>query len=85
MLQITRPACEHLRQMLSYAPDGVAVRLYRQYDDLAIAVDEVYDDDLSCEYEGRTVLVMDSEMSQLLAQRRLYLELTEQGPQLAVV
>jgi len=85
MLQITRPACEHLRQMLTHAPEGVAVRLYLQYNDLAIAVDEVYDDDLSCVYEGQTVLVMDSEMSQLLSQRRLDVELTEQGPQLAVL
>ena len=87
MLQITPTAGQHLVKMLSaaQAPAGVAVRLYIQYDDVAMAIDEMFDGDASYDFEGRTVLVMDAKMSQLLDRRRLEIEQTEKGPQLAVI
>ncbi len=87
MLQVSQPAVKHLAQMLSeaHAPEGVAVRLYLQYDDLAVAIDEVFEGDALYDFEGRTVLILDAHMCAMLAQRRLDVEQTEQGPQLAVV
>lgn len=87
MLQLTHPAGEHLAHLLleARAPEGVAVRLYLQYDDLAMAIDEMFEDDAAYDFDGRVVLVLDAHMSHMLDHKRLEVEQTEQGPQLAVI
>ena len=73
MLTITEAAGARLAEILDQrdAPDEIAVRLVYDGQNLAMQADSSRPGDETFEHEGRTVLVLDSELSRLLAEQTL--------------
>ncbi len=86
MLNASDDACALLCQMLteSDAPDDAAVRLVIEDDQLSMKVDEEKPGDETILHEGKTVLLVDAEMSQDLDGKMLDVEDTEEGPKLTM-
>lgn len=86
MLTITDAASAHLAQMLAdaEAPDEVAIRIAVGEGGLVLALDAAHAEDATFDHEDRTVLVLDVEVSQLLEEKTLDVQDTEEGPQLAI-
>ncbi|MEX0885418.1 MAG: hypothetical protein WD009_03165 [Phycisphaeraceae bacterium] len=86
MLTITETAGEHLSQLLedAEAPEGAAARFVASDEGLSLHVDEPRPGDETLEHEGRTVLLLDAQIAELLADRTLDIEQTEEGPALTL-
>ena len=86
MLSITEPAAEHLSKLLNEAdaPEGSAARFVASQEGLSLQVDSPQADDKTVEHQGKTLLIMDSQVAELLDDKTLELEETEDGPTLTV-
>jgi len=87
MLTVTEEAKTHLANLLdsSEAPEGTAVRLVPNPEQgLGLTTGTPEPDDAAYELEGRTVLVINSELNAQLDNHTLDTEQTEQGPALTI-
>jgi Fe-S cluster assembly iron-binding protein IscA len=81
MLNVTEPASQHLAKLLddAEAPEGAAARFVHGENGLALQVDEPKDDDQTHEHQGRTVLLIDPQVADLLQNKTLDVRETEEG------
>jgi len=81
MLTVTDPAGEHLAKLLddAEAPEGTAARFVAGEDGLALQVDEPKEDDQNHDHQGRTVLLIDPQVAELLQDKTLDVRETEEG------
>ncbi len=86
MFSITEAAGAHLAGLLERdeAPEDVFVRLEQKKDGLALRLGHAHPGDSTFAHEGRTVLLLDEELCQELADSTLDVEDTEAGPRLRV-
>lgn len=82
MLTLTATAGTCLVQLLENKPPEAVVRLVPSPEGLAIQVSEVQPGDVTLSHDNQTVLAIDAEVSQLLAEKTLDAQSTEQGTQL---
>ncbi|MFQ5895681.1 MAG: hypothetical protein ACE5JJ_07690 [Nitrospinota bacterium] len=87
MLTLTEAAGARLAYLLdeAEAPEDVAVRIVLEGRNLALKLDGARPDDATFAHEGRTVLLLDQKVSQLLADDTLDVEDTDDGPKLALL
>ena len=87
MLTVTEAASAHLRRILDEAgqPEDVVARFVREGSKAALRADTVKSGDVTFEHEGQTVLVADEAVSEMLADRTLDVQETEDGPQIKLV
>ncbi len=85
MLTVTEDARAHMAQMLAEAEveDDTALRFVRTERGFAPELDNAGPGDTTFDHEGRTVLVLDEQVSELLTDRTLGLRDTDEGPRLA--
>ena len=76
MLTVTEAASAHLAQMLKQqdAPEDIAVRFVCEEQGIALQPDSERAGDTTFPHDGRTVLVLDAQVSELLAEDTLDLE-----------
>ena len=76
MLVVTEAARAHLAQMLGQegVPEAAAVRLVREADGVTLQSDAERQGDQTFEHGGRTVLVLDAQISELLSESTLDIE-----------
>ena len=76
VLVVTENAGMHLEQLLRMqgSPDGMVVRLVNESQGIAVQQDSQRVGDTTFQHEGRTVLVLDAEVSTLLSNDTLDLE-----------
>jgi len=81
MLTVTDPASAHLAKLLedAEAPDNAAARFVAGEEGLALQVDEPKEDDQAHQHQGKTVLLIDPEMAELLQDKTLDVRETEEG------
>ena len=86
MLNASDAACAFISELLtaSEAPDESAVRFELDEDQLSMKLDEEKPGDVTFLHEGKTVLLVDAEMSEVLDGKTLDVEDTEKGPQLTM-
>jgi len=86
MLTITEAAGGYLSKVLddaNAAPD-TAVRLVVESNGLTAALDSERPGDASIDHDGRKVLLLDSQASQVLSERTLDVQATDDGPRLGI-
>lgn len=81
MLTVTDPASAHLAKLLddAEAPDGAAARFVNGEEGLALQLDQPRDDDQTHDHQGRTVLLLDPEIADLLQDKTLDVRETDEG------
>lgn len=86
MLNASDAACAFLGQLLveSDAPDDAAVRFVIDGNSLSLQLDDEKPGDATFNHEGRTVLVVDEDISKILDGKTLDLEESEEGPKLTL-
>ncbi len=86
MLTLTEAAGGYLNKVLEEAkvPADTAVRLVVESDGLTSALDTPRPGDTAFDHEGRKVLLLDERASQLLAERTLDVQPTDEGPRLGI-
>ncbi|MCG8407766.1 MAG: hypothetical protein MI923_21410 [Phycisphaerales bacterium] len=79
MLTVTEAASAHLEKMLKQkeVPEGTAVRFVDDGDGVVLRQDTQRDGDAAFQHNGRTVLLLDARMSELLAKDTLDLKDSE--------
>ncbi|MHC4442934.1 MAG: hypothetical protein ACYTF1_14435 [Planctomycetota bacterium] len=86
MLTVTESASGHLANLLveAEAPEDVAVRFILEGQGLAMALDNERPEDEKFDHDGKTILLLDNQISELLADKNLDIETDDDGPQLAL-
>lgn len=86
MLTVTESAGAHLTQMLEEvkAPDQAAVRLVAQDQGLTLKVDTESEGDTTFSHKGKTVLIVDAQVADSLADSTLGVAETQEGLQLTI-
>jgi Fe-S cluster assembly iron-binding protein IscA len=86
MLNITEAAGGYLSKVLddANATPETAVRLVVQSSGLTAALDTERPGDAAIDHDGRKVLLLDAQASQVLADRTLDMQPTEEGPRLGI-
>ena len=84
MLTLTESAGAHLAGVLAEAPENAAVRLTVQQQSLAPTLDQPREQDVTFEHEGRTVLVLEPKLADLLSDRTLDTQDSEEGSRLVL-
>jgi hypothetical protein len=86
MVMMTETAGEYLTTVLDDANvvEERAVRLVIEGDTLTPRLDTARPGDTTCEHEGRIVLVLDEQVSQMLAESTLDVRATEEGLKLVL-
>lgn len=86
MLNITEPAADHLAKLLdeAEAPEGTAARFIASEEGLSLQVDSPKPEDQTIEHGGKTLLVMEPQVAELLDDKTLALEDTDDGPALTI-
>ena len=76
MLTVTEAACEHLAELLKAhdAPEGTAIRFVNEGQGIALQHDSEREGDTTFEHDGRTVLLLGTQMAELLAEAKLDIE-----------
>jgi Fe-S cluster assembly iron-binding protein IscA len=84
MLTVTDNAGAHLTQLLDEfnAPEDMAIRFVLDGKQLAPKLDSVHADDATFNHNGRTVLILDENISQALTNHTLDVQATDDGPRL---
>ena len=87
MFTMTETAGEYLTTVLddANAAEETAIRLVIEDNTLMPKLDNARPGDATFDHEGRTVLVLDEQMTQVLAESRLDVSATEEGPQLVLL
>ena len=83
-MHVTEAAAGHLATLLEQAPEEAAVRFVPQGNALSMQLDSPKPEDKTYEFQDKTVLVLDPQIDEALAERTLDLQETPQGPQLAL-
>ena len=86
MLNASDAACAYISELLtsSEAPDESAVRIVIEENQLSMKLDEEKPGDETILHEGKTILLVDAEISQVLDGKTLEFEDTEEGLKLTV-
>jgi hypothetical protein len=86
MLTVTESAGAHLSSLLveAEAPEKVAIRFVREGDGFALDLDNPRDGDTTFAHQERTVLVLDDEVSKLMADLTLDVKDSDAGPKLTL-
>lgn len=86
MLTVTEAASAHMARMLTeaQAPDDAALRIVPADGGLAVRVDSEHEGDATFAHEGKTVLLLDTKMSDSLAERTLDVQDSGEGPRLTL-
>ncbi|MFW6039082.1 MAG: hypothetical protein ACOC9P_01235 [bacterium] len=86
MLTITEPAANHLGKLLdeAEAPEGTAARCVASEEGLSLQIDSPGENDHTFEHDGKTLLVLDPQVAELLSDKTLAFEQTDDGPALAI-
>ena len=86
MLNASDAACAFISELLtsSEASDESAVRIAIEENQLSMKLDEEKPGDETFLHEGKTILLVDAEISQVLDGKTLEFEDTEEGPKLMV-
>jgi Fe-S cluster assembly iron-binding protein IscA len=86
MLTLTTAASEYLNGILTneQTPDDAAVRIVAEQQGLAMKLDTPRPGDATFDHEGRTVLLLDESVKQLLGDSTLDVEATATGTTLAI-
>jgi Fe-S cluster assembly iron-binding protein IscA len=81
MLNVTRAAGDHLREMLErvQAPGDSAIRIVVKPDGLKTTVDRERTGDVTLDHEGRRVLLLDARAADVLSGRTL--DVDSEGPE----
>jgi Fe-S cluster assembly iron-binding protein IscA len=84
MLTVTDNARAHLTQLIeeSNAPEDMAIRFVLDDKQIAPKLDSVHTDDATFDHNGRTVLILDENISQALTSHTLDVQDTDAGPRL---
>jgi Fe-S cluster assembly iron-binding protein IscA len=86
MLTMTEAAGAHLVDLLGEAevPEDVAIRFVIESEELTLRLDKERPGDESFSHEGKTVLLVDEEMSSMLTGKTLDVEPSDEGPKLTL-
>jgi Fe-S cluster assembly iron-binding protein IscA len=86
MLTVTDAAGAHLVDLLgeAEAPEDVAIRFVVESEELTLRLDKEKPGDESLIHEGKTVLLLDEEMSPMLSGKTLDIEDSDEGPKLTL-
>ncbi len=86
MLTMTEAAGAHLIDLLGEAevPEDVAIRFVVESEELTLRLDKECPGDEALSHEGKTVLLLDEEMSPLLSDKTLDVEPSDEGPKLTL-
>lgn len=86
MLAVTEAAGKHLVGLLSEAeaPDDAAIRVVVANQGLALRIDHEQEGDKTFEHDGRTVLLLDDKVSEVLSDHTLDIEQAGEGPRLTI-
>jgi len=86
MFTVTAAAEEHLAGVLreANAPDDVAVRLVSERGQLQLRADSAQPEDTTFEHDGRTVLLVDQQVNELLDGHTLGVEEGDDGRRLSL-
>lgn len=86
MLNVSEAACAYLSMLLSKsdAPDDARIRIVIEGNKLSIKLDDEKPDDATFVHEGKTFLVMDEDISQILSSKTLDVEDSEEGLKITV-
>ncbi len=87
MLTVTKAAREQLTGILSTvdAPENSAVRLVLSSKGFKLEVGRVEQDDETFSHDGNVVLVLDKEVSQMLSDKKLAVQGTQERKRLTLV
>ena len=87
MLTLTRAAGDYLKSVLerAKASEDTAIRIVLEDDELAPALDTERPGDETLDYHGKTVLLLDAEMCEYLADSTLDLQATDDGLRLLIL
>jgi len=87
MLTLTSAASTHLSKVLDdiKANEEEAVRVILDDDGFTLELDSQQSEDITFAYEGKTVLLLDDQLSELLSENTLDIEQTEEGPALTLI
>ncbi|MHC4218096.1 MAG: hypothetical protein ACYSU7_06520 [Planctomycetota bacterium] len=83
---MTDAAGAHLVDLLgeAEAPEDVAIRFVVESEELTLRLDKEKPGDESLIHEGKTVLLLDEEMSPMLSGKTLDIEDSDEGPKLTL-
>ncbi len=84
MLTLSYTASEHLALMLAdaEAPDDAVMRLVANDDECGLEIDTVQPGDTTFVHAKKTVLAIDEQVSELLANQKLVVDVTDDKPRL---
>jgi len=87
MLMLTEAACGYLTTVLdnANAQDVTAVRFVLEENTLTPMLDNSRPGDETFDHNGRPVLLLDAQVSQVLADSTLDVQATEEGPRLVLL
>ena len=86
MLTMTEAAGAHLVDLLGEAevPEDVAIRFVFESEELTLRLDKERPGDEPFSHEGKTVLLVDEEMSTMLSEKTLDIEPSDEGAKLTL-
>ena len=82
MLTITEAAGAHMAEVLADTQEDFAIRFVLAGQNLEPQLDKPRSGDTTFDHNGRTVLILDEDVSQMLAERTLDMQETHEGPRL---
>ncbi len=87
MLSLSYTAGEHLAHELAQAnaPEDAVIRVVVEEGQLGLIIDTVQPGDTTFAHAERTVLAIDAQISESLADKRLDLDVVDDQPQLVIV
>jgi len=87
MFIVTEAAGGYLTAVLDKTniSEGTAIRLVLEGNTLTPQLDNAHPGDETFDYEGRTVLMLDAQVSQVLDDSTLDVEATDEGPKLILL
>jgi Fe-S cluster assembly iron-binding protein IscA len=86
MFTMTDAAGAHLADLLEEAevPEDVAIRFVVEEEELTLRLDKERPGDESLSHEGKTVLLLDDQMSPMLSDKTLDIAPSDEGPKLTL-
>jgi len=87
MFTMTEAAGEYLTTVLDKADasEEAAIRFILEGNTLAPRLDHAHPEDVTFDHEGRKVLVLDAQVSQILTDSTLDVQATDEGPKLILL
>ncbi len=87
MLTLSYTASEHLALMLAQAeaPDDAVIRLVAKDNEIGLTIDTAQPGDATFAHAEKTVIAFDEQISRLLANKKLDVEVTGDRPELTLM